>query len=94
MKPAERWQTTGARLDFELPPSLLAELVSACAEPHRAYHMLQHLSESAEWACRALEGPAPERVEQLGADWSSLERFEPNPDRPVERGSDCIGSRP
>lgn len=45
MNPAERWQGTGARLGFELPPTLLAELVSAYAEPHRAYHTQQHLSE-------------------------------------------------
>lgn len=45
MNPAERWRTTVAGLGSEPSPSLLADLLSAYAEPHRAYHTLQHLSE-------------------------------------------------
>ncbi len=45
MNPAERWLATWSSLGFEPPRKLLAELVSAYSEPHRAYHTLQHLSE-------------------------------------------------
>jgi predicted metal-dependent HD superfamily phosphohydrolase len=45
VNPAERWQSTWSSLDLEPPPMLLAELVAAYSEPHRAYHTLQHLSE-------------------------------------------------
>lgn len=45
MDPAQRWRRTWSFLDVAPPVRLLAELVAAYAEPHRAYHTLQHLSE-------------------------------------------------
>jgi len=40
-----RWNAAWERIGVPAPPSVLARLEAAYAEPHRAYHTLQHLRE-------------------------------------------------
>jgi len=57
----EAWQRTWTALGATAPDALLPALLARYAEPHRAYHTRQHLSE-----CFATLAPAAHLAEHLG----------------------------
>ena len=56
------WQQAWERLGLTPPPGLLDQLVARYAEPHRAYHTMQHITE-----CFAVLEPAAVLARDLGA---------------------------
>jgi predicted metal-dependent HD superfamily phosphohydrolase len=83
---ATRWMDAWRRIGAAPPPSLRADLLARYAEPHRAYHTVQHLDE-----CLAALVPAAHLAQRLGevelALWFHDAIYDPRADDNEERSA-------